>query len=88
MRITQKPGEVTLDMQRYIEDVVTDTFPGSIHHKYVTPAEPDLNKVVYEASVQKLGHDLRQDRARQTLPAVGHAAALLLHDGPPRRCPG
>jgi hypothetical protein len=28
MRITQKPGEVTLDMQRYIEDVIADAFPG------------------------------------------------------------
>eukprot|EP00966_Prymnesium_polylepis_P266293 6151769-Prymnesium_polylepis.1 len=53
MRITQKPGEVTLDMQRYIEDVIADISPGGIHHKYVTPAEPGLNKVVYEASVQK-----------------------------------
>ena len=53
MRITQKPGEVKLDMQRYIEDVIADAFPGGIHYKYVTPAEPDLNKVVYEASVQK-----------------------------------
>ena len=36
MRITQKPGEVKLDMQRYIEDVITDAFPGGIHHKYVS----------------------------------------------------
>jgi hypothetical protein len=53
MRITQKPGEVTLDMQRYIDNVIADTFSGGIHHKSVKPAEPDLNKVVYEASVQK-----------------------------------
>ena len=38
MRITQKPGEVKLDMQRYIEDVIADAFPGGIqiHYKYVT----------------------------------------------------
>ena len=53
MRITQKSGEVKLDMQRYIEDMIADAFPGGIHYKYVTPAEPDLTKVIYDASVQK-----------------------------------
>ena len=51
VNITQQPGEVTLDMERYIESIVAEMFPGGVHHAYRAPADTDLADVVYRASL-------------------------------------
>ena len=53
IRITQMEGKVTLDMERYIEDMIAELFPGGVHHAYTVPADTDLSNVVYAASVAK-----------------------------------
>ena len=40
-------------MSRYITDMVNEAFPGGMHRTYQTPADTDLHKVVYEASIKK-----------------------------------
>ena len=53
VNIEQKPGEVTLDMERYITDMVTEHFPAGVHHAYSTPAETDLAKFVAKAAAAR-----------------------------------
>ena len=53
MKIDQMPGEVNISMPRYINDMVSEAFPGGMHRTYQTPADTDLHKVVYEASIKK-----------------------------------
>jgi hypothetical protein len=53
IRIRQLRGSVTLDMERYIDDMKFEHFPAGIHHAYSTPAETDLAKVVHKAKLAK-----------------------------------
>ena len=46
-------GKVTLDMNRYIKDMVDEHFPAGIHHHYSVPADTDLTDFVYKASCVK-----------------------------------
>ena len=46
-------GKVTLDMNRYIQDMVDEHFPAGIHHHYNVPADTDLTDFVYKASCIK-----------------------------------
>jgi|EP00966_Prymnesium_polylepis_P024317 hypothetical protein len=40
-------------MSRYITDMVNEAFPGGMHRTYASPADTDLIKVGYEASLKK-----------------------------------
>ncbi len=53
IRIRQRPGEVSLDMEEYIDRCVADAFPGGVHHAYSVPAEGDLPQVVRKAAAAK-----------------------------------
>lgn len=46
VNITQSPGCITLDMQKYIETMEHEHLPGGIHHPYNSPADTDLVKLV------------------------------------------
>ena len=89
VRITQEPGKITLDMEEYVERMVEDAFPGGVHHTYTTPAEPDLSKVVYAASLAKdtshVGTPVGKRFRRLTMQALfkanqlGHDVALAVN---------
>ena len=53
IRITQATGMVTIDSERYIEDLLTEFFPGGVHATYAVPARPELPKMVEEAIRRK-----------------------------------
>ena len=53
VRIHQKPGEVTLDMEDYITRCVEEAFPGGVHHEYTTPADLDLPQFVAKVVAAK-----------------------------------
>jgi hypothetical protein len=91
IRMRQTKGTVELDMQKYIEDMADEFFPGGTHHAYTVPADTDLPNVVYKASVAKdethVGTDIdtRFRRitmkllylGRQVRPDIAIAIALL-----------
>ena len=53
IRITQKPGEVSLDMSDYITRCIEEAFPGGAHHAYALPADSDLPQVVAKAAAAR-----------------------------------
>jgi len=53
IRIRQVGDTVTLDMERYIDDLREEHFPGGIHHPYTVPADTDLAGVVHKASLER-----------------------------------
>jgi hypothetical protein len=53
IRITQKPGEVSLDMSGYITRCIEEAFPGGVHHAYALPADTDLPQVVAKAAAAR-----------------------------------
>lgn len=53
LNITQSPGKVTIDMKRYIADMLAEHFPGGVHHAYTVPADTDLANVVHKAACAK-----------------------------------
>ena len=69
--ITQKPGEVKLGMDKYIDAMAAEFFPAGVHHAYTTPAESDLAAVVYQASIAKdttyAGTDIGKRFRRMTM---------------------
>ena len=54
MRATRDAdGSIGLDMERYIEDLTNEVFPGGVHAGYETPSRPELAKWVREAGEAK-----------------------------------
>ena len=74
VRITQHKGKIELDMERYIDSMVTDAFPGGVHHAYSTPADIDLNELVRKAANAKdttyAGTDIGKRMRRLTMQAA------------------
>ena len=50
LNIKQSPGKVTIDMNRYIADMLAEHFPGGVHHAYTVPADTDLASTVHKAA--------------------------------------
>ena len=63
--ITQTETAVTLSMAKYIERMVTETFPGGVHHSYTVPADTDLRDVVYKASQVKDTSEAKTELAKR-----------------------
>ena len=53
LNIKQSPGKVTIDMNRYIADMLAEHFPGGVHHAYTVPADTDLASTVHKAACTK-----------------------------------
>ena len=53
VNITQTPERVTLDMERYIDEMAAEMFPGGVHSRASVPADTDLPSVVFSAGITK-----------------------------------
>ena len=90
IHVVQGPGYVTIDSERYIEDLMRNFFPGGAHLTYDIPTTADLYKLVTSAAEARVVPDDKDMLARfqslvmsllyvatTTAPDIAYAVSLL-----------